>query len=530
MTANDLQAVCDRAATAFREGRFADAAEAFEQAINLAPDMAQLHLNHGVALKAAGNAEAALSAYNRALAVEPSYAAAHYNKGNLLREQGGVGEAVESYRRAAEHDPHNAEVFNNLGSALDEAGEPAEALNALDRALLLRSDFAEAHNNRGNVLQKLGRLDGAEEAVRQALFLDPGKAQLHLNRAGVFQEQGRLEEALRSCRQALELDPGMVDAHLRQAMIRLLTGDLEAGWEGYEWRWRRPGYAEREALPEGPVWDGGSVEGKRVLVRTEQGFGDSLQFIRYAALLAEIGAQVTVQCEAPLVRLFRTVPGIETAVSRDDTPPTFDMVAPLLSAPRMFRTTSETIPGSGPYLTPDADLVADWGRRMEWETPVDKPVDKPVGNYDRRSPFRVGICWRGNPQQNNDLNRSMVTAGITQLLDINGIEWVNLQLDITPEDRSVCAFSADPTPHIRDFADTAAVMAHLDLVVSVDTAVAHLAGALGRPVWILLCRVPDWRYGMEGTACPWYPTARLFRQESHRDWAGVVERVRAALG
>lgn len=488
--------------SAFRAGDPAGAAKLFRKAARLSPQAPEPRLNLGVALKALGCFEDALAAYREAVRLRPGYGAALHNIGLLLRHLGRAEEAVGVLRQALESDPGNPQVMASLGGALDEAGEPEAAVGLLREALDRFPDFPEALNNLGNALERLGRLEEAEIHLRRALNYAPGMARLHLNLAGVLQQQARLAEAVQACEQALRLEPDLIEACVRRAKLLLLQGRLAEGWQAYEARWRLPGYGAGLVLPDSPLWTGEPLAGRRLLVASEQGFGDTIQFVRHAAALE---GTVLLHCQPALAGLFRDFDGIAAVVGTGDPAPEHDLFVPLLSLPRLAPDRKRPVP----YLTADPRRVKAWQARL--------------GPRNGKHP-RIGLCWRGNPRQNNDRNRSMPDAAARGLIERPGFDWISLQVDRPP-----LPGMQDFSEAIHDFADTAALLANLDLVVTVDTAVAHLAGALGLPVWILLCRVPDWRWGVAGESIADYPTARLFRQTAPADWAGVVAAVGKAL-
>jgi hypothetical protein len=326
-------------------------------------------------------------------------------------------------------------------------------------------------------------------------------------------EQGRLAEAATCYEQALHLKPDYADAHLNLAYSWFFRGDLEAGWPEYEWRWKRRGFPQPSFRQ--PLWDGSSLQGQTILLFAEQGLGDTLQFIRYAPLVRQHGATVIVQCQEPLLRLLATCAGIHRLVPEGCALPPFDVQAPLLSLPRILRTTLATIPAKVPYLSVDPGLSTHWQRRLS-------DVEG----------FKVGIVWQGNPEQARDRRRSVPLLAFTPLAVIPGVRLVSLQKGAGRAQLPDLADRLgllDMTDRLKDFADTAALISQLDLVITVDTAVAHLAGALGVPVWLALASSADWRWLLEREDSPWYPSMRLFRQSTWGDWAGVFERLTEAL-
>ncbi|HEC90044.1 MAG TPA: glycosyltransferase family 41 protein [Alphaproteobacteria bacterium] len=509
-TGNAAQAVLDDGLRAFGEGRPVEAAGAFAKAAALTPEIAAPHLNLGVALKALGRLGEALDAFDRALEIDCDWAEAHYNRANVLNALGRSGDAEAALRRAIGLKPDFAGAWNNLGLLLAAGGRFDEAVAAYRQALTGDLEKPEILNNLGNALQALDRLAEAEEVLRRALDLAPGDGRLHLNLGGVLQDQGALDAAAAAYGRAVSLCPEDVDARLRLAMLTLLTGDLKAGFDAYEWRWRDSGFIEGERHRRAPGWTGEDLKGKRLLLWAEQGFGDAIQFARFAALTAARGAEVVVECPKPLVRLFETLTCVAAVTEPGLDDGDFDFQAPLMSLPLTLGVTLETIPAA-PYLFSEVQA----GRREKLPA-----VDLDGG-------LNVGLVWAGGKSHKNDRKRSLDPALLEPLTSLTGLPGVNFfSLQAAAKETPPGVASLAP---VADFAETAALISGLDLVISVDTAVAHLAGALGRPVWIMLPFAPDWRWLRGRDDSPWYPTARLFRQRSPGDWPGVVEALGRAL-
>ena len=430
-----------------------------------------------------------------------------------LRDQGKLDEAVACYRRALELKPDYAEAHNNLGTAFKDQGKLDEAVACYRRALELKPDFAEAHNNLGIALKDQGKLDEAVACYRRALELKPDYAEAHNNLGNALKDQGKLDEAVACYRRALELKPDFAEAHGNQSLLSLLTGDFQRGWAEYEWRWKTKQCQRRDFSQ--PLWDGQPLEGRTILLHAEQGLGDAIQFVRYAALVKQRGGAVIVECPKPLLSLLASCAGIDRLVGRGDDLPPFDVHAPLLSLPGIFHTSLETIPADVPYLFADPGLVEHWREEL--------------GGI---AGFKIGIAWRGNPEHRNDRARSIPLSCFEPLAGLPGVRLLACKKGRA---WSSCKSWPDRFPitelgsRLDDFMDTAAVLMNLDLVITCDTAVAHLAGALGVPVWVALPFVPDWRWLLDRSDSPWYPTMRLFRQKKPGDWAGVFEEIKAEL-
>ncbi len=543
------EAHCNRGVTLAALDRFAEALSSYDRALALRPDYVEARCNRGAVLHELNRCDEALSSYDRALLLRPDYAPAHSNRGNTLCELKRYDEALSSYDRAlllrpdfaealtnrgnafhalkrydaalADHDralllrPDHAEAHSNRGNALHELRRFAEALESFDRALLLRPDYVKAHYNRGNALKELQSFDAALSSYDRALALQPDYAEAHCNRGVALHDIKRFDAALSSYASAVALRPDYADAHFNAAICRLLTGDFERGWAAHEWRWQTANLRNsKRNFPQKPWLGGEDIAGKTVLLHAEQGFGDTIQFCRYAARVAERGARAIVEVQKPLHQLMRALPGAAQIVAKGEALPDFDLHCPLLSLPLAFATRLDTIPGDTPYLRAAAPATTAWSTRL------------PAGTRPR-----IGLAWSGRAAHNNDRNRSIALAAFLPLLDVEAT-FISLQREVRPGDaallqdrRELAHFGAE----LRDFSDTAALIANLDLVIAVDTAVAHLAGALAKPVWVLLPFVPDWRWLCDRDESPWYPTARLFRQDETRDWTSVVARVAAAL-
>ncbi len=496
-----------------KQGNLTEAIACYQQALRLKPDHANALNNLANALRHQGKLTEAVASYQQALRFKPEIAEAHTNLGVALAEQGKLKEAVASYEQALRLKPHYAEAHSNLGMVLFDQGKLTEAVASYQQALLYKPDLAEAHCNLGVALVEQGKLTEAVAGYEQALRLKPDYAEAHSNLGVALAEQGKLTEAVASYQQALRLKPDYAAAHMNLAQVWFLWGDFETGWPEYEWRWKHRGFTP-PAFGQ-PLWDGSSLQGQTILLFPEQGLGDTLQFIRFAPLVQQLGATVIVQCQLPLLRLLATCAGIDRLVHAVTALPPFDLQASLLSLPRILRSTLATIPASIPYLCADPELRAHWQQQLSG-----------VGG------FRVGIAWQGNPEHKRDRRRSVPLLAFAPLAGVPGVRLVSLQKGPGREQVADLADRLgllDLADRLEDFADTAAVMGNLDLVITVDTAVAHLAGALGIPVWVALPLVPDWRWLLERQDSPWYPSMRLFRQSAWGDWAGVFERLAEAL-
>ncbi len=499
---------------ALQAGHPQNAVELIGKAIALDPRQAAAHSNLGSAWKDLKRPQEALASFDRALRLDPNAAGAFYNRGAVLQELGRPQEALDSYAQALRLQPGYAEAHNNRGISLQSLGRLEEALASFGRALQCNPGYVEAFYNRGNILQELGRPEAALASFDRALQIQPGHAEAHYNRAVVLQELGRPQEALAGYAQTLRLQPGHADAHFNESVARLALGDFERGFEKYEWRWKKKDALPQARFPQ-PLWLGGeSLRGKTILLHAEQGYGDTMQFCRYAKPVADAGARVLLGVPAGLKALLATLAGVDQVLDADGPLPAFDCHCPLLSLPLALRTRLDTLPADIPYLRADPARVRAWQARLG----------------DGALP-RIGLAWSGGTAYQNDRKRSMPLASFDRLASCRA-QFISLQKEVRVSDQPVLDRRVDIAHYggeLSDFAETAALVANLDLVIAVDTAVAHLAGALGKPVWLLLPFNADWRWLLDRDDSPWYPTARLFRQARPGDWDGVIARVAAAL-
>ena len=464
----------------------------------------------GYTLEQMNRPDAANAAYELAAAFRPDFAEAHAKVGTYLLRRDRPAEAAVRYKTAADAGPTVAEIHCNLAQARRMAGDEDGALKAARRAIELKPDLAAAHNVLGSILQDRRRPTEALASFQKAIQLKPDLVDAYNNIGGVLEGIGRVADAGGAFERAVSIAPAVPQFHVNLGLNRLLRGDLSGGW--VELDWRRLDRTSASSRPfDQPLWDGSHLGGRTVLLTAEQGLGDTLQFLRYAPLVAGRGGRVVVEVHPPLVDLARTVAGVADVVAHGRGGlPGFDVHCPLMTLPRVFNTTLESIPAAVPYVSADPARAAAWADRLP-------PAD------GRK---RAGLVWAGNAKFANDRTRSLSPARLAPLSAVAGVRWVSLQLGATaapPLDLW------DRTADLHDMADTAALIANLDVVVTVDTSVAHLAGAMGKPVWVLLPAVPDWRWLLGRTDSPWYPSARLFRQPEPGDWAGVVKAVVAAL-
>jgi tetratricopeptide (TPR) repeat protein len=507
--------------------RYAEALASHDRALAVDPGYAQAHNNRGTALVALKRPHEALASYDRALALKPDYAQALNNRGNALKELKRHDEALASYDHALSLRPNDAETYNNRGNALIKLNGPEAALASYDTALALRPDYAEAFNNRGNALMSLKRPAEALANYDQALALNPDNPEALNNRGHAFMCLMQPAEALASYDQALALKPDYADARLGKSFCLLLQGDFARGWRDYEFRWDTEQMQPGKRNFAQPLWLGDQdVRGTTILLHGEQGFGDTLQFCRLAKRVAQRGAAVVLEVPAELASLIASLDRAVAVIATGDALPPFDYHCPLVSLPLALRVTLETIPAENSYLSAPEAKARAWRERLgERGGPGAKP--------------RVGLVWAGNPRlgvldaNRIDRQRSLAFDQLAPLFEATDYEFYSLQKgsDAAAQLRRspLGARVIDWSDALADFADTAALVANLDLVITVDTAVAHLAGALGKPFWLLNRFNTCWRWLRDRQDSPWYPTARIFRQPTYGDWASVIDTAAAEL-
>ena len=497
------------------QGKLVEALAALRRALEIDADLVDALNNIGIVHRLQGRAEAAAEAFNRALAIRPDQLSAHVNLGALLYDAGKLDEAEQVYRRALAIDPDVAEAHNGLGAVLLDRGAIDEAAAAFERALALDPCHAVALSNLGSVKRQRGDLASAVDCYRRAIAIHPRLVEAHVNLGNVLRSQGALDDAAAALRRALDIDRGHPEAHWNLAGLLLLNGNFVDGWAEYEWRAKCRQFRGQEWDFGKPRWDGAAIRRKHILLYAEQGLGDAIQFVRYVPMVAGRARHVVVRCPPPLTRLFETVAGVAAVAPDIEAKTRFHVAAPLMSLPAILGTDLATIPNAVPYLAVPAGAAVPLA-----------VMAAPAGT------LKVGLAWAGNPEHKNDRNRSIDLERLAPLLDTPGCAFYSLQVGAGRDAIGRLRLGdriSDLGQGFRDFADTAAAVVALDLVIAVDTSVAHLAGALAKPVWTLLPRVPDWRWLMDRDDSPWYPTMRLFRQKTAGDWPGVVAAVAAAL-
>ena len=497
-------------------GQMGEAHRLISGALKLNPKMPDAWVNLANVLHALKRDTEALDCLDKALALRAGDANALQSRGNALLALGRPQEALACFDEVLARNPRHGEARLNRGSALAGLGRTAPALADFDAALALMPGHPAALYNRGNALAALGRYDEALAAFDRALAAAPGHGNAWNNRGRALQALGRHAEAVASFDKAIELHKDNADAHFNRALSLLTLGDLARGFEQYEWRWQRSGMRDTRRGYGKPLWLGEyPLARKTILLHAEQGLGDTIQFARYAPRLARAGATVVLEVQPELKNLLAGVEGVASCHARGDQLPAYDVHCPLGSLPLAFKTEPASIPADIPYLR------ADQGRLAQWRARIDDLPGK-----------RITIAWAGNASHANDRNRSIDLKLLEPLLALEGTSFLSIQRELRGDDAETLARLSN-VRHLggefADMADTAAIAALTDLTISVDTSVVHLAGALGRPVWVMLPFAPDWRWTLSGGNCPWYPQARLFRQPALGDWPGAIAALRAEL-
>ena len=500
---------------AMQSTNYALAVELISVSVQANPVNATAELNLGLAYKELQRFEQALSCFQQAIHLRPDYAQAFFNRALVLHATGHLDAALADFEKAIEIQPDYAQAWNNRGVVLQAQLRWDEAATSYVRAIAAQPDLGQAHYNLGNALRALGRFEEAITSYDAAIALEADAAHAFNNRGLALQELQRSAQAIASYDAAIAIQANYADAYWNKAIELLLCGDFAQGWKLYEWRWQRDAFTSRKRDFAQPLWLGDApLVGKAVLLHAEQGLGDSIQFCRYAREVQALGAHVLLEVPRPLMALFASLEGVSQIIEKGAPLPQFDYHCPLLSLPLAFQTQLENLPGRTPYLASTAPQRDRWQRRLG-------PRTQP----------RVGLVWSGNALDKNDLQRSMRLQDLLPYLSTD-FEFICLQKEMRPADQHLIQTSQIRFfgAQIEDFSDTAALCDLVDLVISVDTSVAHLAGALGKPTWILLPYTPDWRWMLHRDDSPWYPSVRLYRQTQERAWPPVLERMRSDLG
>lgn len=483
----------------------------YQQAIALNPKNAASYNDRGIVLQALAEYHAAIASFDCAISLRIDYAEAYFNRAKVLNIIGQFEQAIFSYAAAIACKPNFAEAYCNQGNVFHELKQNDLALACFTKAIALKPDFVQAHNNLGNLLKDLGRPAEALQSYAVAISLKPDFAEAYYNQGQAQFDLEQYQAAGFSYDTAIALAPDFTLAYWNNALLKMLIGDYENGWKLYEWRWKNPAISKKPEYTAENYWLGEqSLNGKTILIRQEQGLGDFIHFCRYVHLLASLAEQVIIETPPELLSIMSTLVGNFTLIEQGQTLPAFDLYCSLMSLPLVFKTNLQTIPAQVPYLFVDPAKQKCWSIRLQ----------------NQKTP-RIGLVWAGCASHSNDKNRSMAIENLAPLLEMPATFYV-LQKQINPQDLNFlsCFENVYSCPdQLHDFSDTAALLNEMDLVISVDTSVAHLAGALAKPVWILIPYVPDFRWMLNRTDTPWYPTALLFRQSRAGDWQAVIEKV-----
>jgi len=502
---------------AFQSKKYEQAIQYYQKALSYYNDHAGIFNNMGNAFKLKGDTAEAIASFQKAISLKPEFSEAYYNLGCIFNKEGGHDEAIVYYQAALRYNPDLAEAHYNMGVAFQEKGADDEAIACYQAALRISPGLAEPNINLGMALQKKGEIEAARKCYQKAIQINPSSADAWNNLGSLWKTKRRFDEAYDCYQKAIGFSPGLAEAHWNLAVLQLAQGNYEGTWKEYEWRTKVKGLEGLQNKFEQPRWRGEDITGRTILIHAEQGIGDTIHFIRYIQLVAQRGAKVIVEAQPELATLLYRVEGVHDFIPRGNPLPMFDVQGPLLSLPLVFGTTVGTIPGKMPYITIESALLQQWHNRV---------------GAAGQGKVRVGLVWAGSPRHEADKKRSISLAAFSSFARIRDVEFFSLQKGIAaaeaknpPVEMKLVDFSGE----LHDFADTAALIANLDLIISVDTAVAHLAGALGKPVWNLLPYTPDWRWMLDRDDSPWYPSMKLFRQPSEGDWERVISLVQDEL-
>ena len=492
-------------------GLLEDALNSYNQAITLKPDFTDAHINCGAVLQELGRFDEALASYNKAIEIESNCEDAYSNRGIVLRDLGQPEEAIASYRKALEINPNFVPAHYNLANFLLDFGRFEEAIGSYNKALEITPDYADAYINRGNALQELGFYEDAIKNYNKALEINPDYADAYCNQGNALHKLGHLDQALISYDKAISIDPDCRDAYWNKSISQLLGGDFHNGWQGYEWRWinqHSSAFKKQRNFPQ-PLWLGDvSLEGKTILLHAEQGLGDTIQFSRYVSLVAQLGAEVLLEVQPALAPLLKNQEGLSQLITQGEPLPRFDYQCPLLSLPLAFKTNLNNLPAPAGYIKADTLKIERWQKTLGEKTLP-----------------RIGLVWSGSTTHKNDRNRSLRLEQLAPYLPAD-YQYISLQKELREGDQQLLAQHPKIQHYgyaLQDFSDTAALCELMDVIISVDTSTAHLAGALNKPTWVLLPFAPDWRWLLDRSDSPWYPSMRLFRQDKTNDWKRALE-------
>lgn len=461
-----------------------------------------------------GNLHEAERLYREILKVQPYNCDALNLIGVLFSQGGQYDDSINYIKKSLEYNPNNAGAYNNLGTSYQGKYQMKEAIFCYKKAIEIDPHFINAYYNLGAAYQDMGQLDEAIAWYQKVLLLEPHLVNAYYNLGIALRDRGSIDEAINCYQKALQYDPDNAYAHFNMSLVYLLSGKFKEGWKEFDWRWKIENFRQRSFIQ--PQWDGSDIADKRILLYAEDGFGDTIQFIRYIPYFKDLRAKILIECQSELFSLINNLQGHDRVIAQGEQLPEFDLHCSLLRLPAIFDTTIENIPSSEPYISVKPALVKKWKDKMQSDG----------------SRVKIGLVWAGSPREGKLLNRSCSFELFLPLFQLDNAEFYSLQkgqaaqqAKIPPEDIKLI----DLTENLTNFSDTAALIENLDLVISVDTAVAHLAGAIGKPVWTLVSFPPDWRWLLNREDSPWYPTMRLFRQQQSKFWEPVMARLSEEL-
>ena len=505
----DIDRALQSALNNYRTGDLQHAAEGYLEILRDHPDNTDALFMLGLMSAQTRNLDLAAEYFLETIKTASSHIGAYYNLGNVYRDKGRINDAFRCYQRVIQLNPMHAEAYINLGVIHRTQGRFHEEIQCYQKAIQINPSSAEAFFNLGHVFFDKGQFDKALACYEKVVLLQPSFVHAYMNLGLILRIRGRHEEALSCYQKAIQLNPDDAAAHWNLSNVLLLLGKYAEGWSEFEWFRKTEDCIKRQRNFTQPVWNGSDIQNRTILLHAEEGFGDTLQFIRYASLVADRGANVIIECQKELVSLVKNIEGIKDVVPDGGPLSAFDIHCPLMSLPGIFHTTLEDIPARMPYLTADPSSVEKWGRRLQHDG----------------SPLKIGLIWSGGGLP---LKKSASLDMFSPLGKLKDVTFYSLQKGPPAEQAKNSPegmIFVDYTDELHDFSDTAAFIENLDLVISVDTAVAHLSGALGKPVWTLLPFVPDWRWLLDREDSPWYPSMKLFRQPSLEDWKSVIDKV-----
>jgi tetratricopeptide (TPR) repeat protein len=505
----------------YQAGNLQQAENLYKEILENQPDNIDALYFLGVILQHKKDYDSAISSYRKTLHLNPHNPDVYYNLGLIFQDKAEADEAIKCYRQAIKLKPNFADVYYNLGLIFQDNAEADNAIANYKIFLQFNSKDADAYLNLGHAYQMKGQLDEAITYFQKAIQFNTDLPEAYCNLGSAFRDKVQPEVAIPYYQKAIQLYPDFADAHWGLARSLLLAGNFNQGWKEYEWRWKSTDYLKYSCFHRPvnftqPILNGSDIAGHTVLIYAEQGLGDEIQFVRYAPLVAQHGAKVIIECHKELSTLLQPIESVKHVIVQGEPLPDFDVQCPLLTLPLVFNTTLENIPAKVPYIFVNPVLRQGWKDKIQQDN----------------SKMKVGLVWNGNPKNKNDMNRSIPFSKISQFIHCSDITFYSLQKGNAAEqsrNRPLGMKLVDLSEEINNFSDTAAIIENLDLTISVDTSVAHLAGALGKPIWTLIPFAPDWRWMLNREDSPWYPTMRLFRQLSPGDWESVIFRVKDEL-